>query len=131
VVTWDSGFQGDWTNAFREIVIMNADWMRGVELSLAMSKVRVQAQSTDTQETRASLLELRQALERLERQCEIYAQQANNLKRDVGLMNAAVHARHSVHVDVDPVDNGIPEHDELLERLSDLYNLPKPRGRRE
>ena len=130
-MTWDSGFQGDWTNAFREIVIMNADWMRGVELSLAMSKVRVQAQSTDTQETRASLLELRQALERLERQCEIYAQQANNLKRDVGLMTAAVHARHSVHVDVDPVDNGIPEHDELLERLSDLYNLPKPRGRRE
>ena len=128
---YEAGFSGDWTNAFREIVIMNADWMRGVELSLAMSKVRVQAQRTDTEETKATLIQLRLELERLERQCEIYAKQAQNLKRDVGLMTAAVHARHSVHVDVDPVDNGIPEHDELLERLSDLYNLPKPRGRRE
>ena len=127
MVTYESGFEGDWTNMFREIVLMNADWMRGVELSLAMSKVRGQAQRTDTEETRASLLELRQALERLDRQCEIYAQQARRLKAEVAMMTAAVHAKHSVHVDPEHADNGIPDEDELLERMSDLYGLPKPR----
>jgi hypothetical protein len=29
-----------------------------------------------------------------------------------------------------PVDNGIPYEDDLLERMSDLYGIPKPKPRR-
>ena len=127
---FESGFEGEWSDAFREIVINNSGWMRGVELAAAMGKVRIKAQAADTGQTRAALLDLRLALERLERQAEIYAQQAKDLRHQVGLLTAAVHAQHSAHVDPEPVDNGIPLEDELLERMSKLYGIREPKGRR-
>jgi hypothetical protein len=125
-----AGFNGEWSDPLREIAAQNEAWIRGVDIGIALSHVRTKAQMADTDQTKASLVELRHALERLDRACQIQQNQAKRLRDEVAMLIAAVHAKHSVHVDPVPADNGIPHEDELLERMSDLYGLPKPRARR-
>ena len=121
---------GDWYAAFRTIILENADWVRGVELTTALAQCRIKAQAVDDHNTRGALQDLRLAAERLERLCDVYTRRVEALKQEVEAFAAAVQAEYEVHVDQPPTANGIPLEDELLERMSGLYGLAKPKPRR-
>ena len=118
---------GDWYAAFRTIVLENADWIRGVEMTAALGQCRIRAQAVDDYNTRAALQELRVAADRLERLCDVYARRVDALKQEVGAFSAAVQAEYDVHVDPSDEHDGIPMDDDLLERMSKLYGIRPPR----
>ena len=121
---------GDWYEAWRPIALMHQGWVRGVQIQGAMARVKMKANAADREGTKGTVSELAFALEQLEQQCDIYIHQARALRDEVNAFAAAVQAQHAVHVDPATADNGIPLEDDLLERMSDLYGLAKPKPRR-
>jgi hypothetical protein len=114
-----------WEDAVRTVVVENSGWMKGREISAALGQVRAKARMCDESQTSGSLQALAQALEVLSRETDVYARHVRAFAQDVGALAAAVHAEQSIHVDQPYVAPGVPAPDEMLERLSDLYGLPK------
>jgi hypothetical protein len=118
---------GPWYSAFRTIHITNDGWIRGKDLVAGIGQIRIKAQAADTNGTAGALADLRAAVERLEVECDRYVRRAEMLKHDLAALVDEIDGAHAVPVAPEPA---IPKPDQLLERLSDLYGLPRNLPRR-
>ena len=121
---------GDWTQEWRRIHIDTSGWIRGGDIPTYLHRLRTRSLDADNFPSRSNLVALEDALRRLDKELLTFQRKLDHVRSMVAAYEAVVlHARDEWTEPV-PVDNGIPYEDDLLERMSDLYGIPKPKPRR-
>ena len=121
---------GDWTQEWRRIHIDTSGWIRGGDIPTYLHRLRIRSLDADNFPTRSNLVELEDALRRLDKELLIFQRKLDHVRSMVAAFEAVVLRARDEWTEPAPVDNGIPYEDDLLERMSDLYGIPKPKPRR-
>ena len=121
---------GDWTQEWRRIHIDTSGWIRGGDIPTYLHRLRTRSLDADNFPTRSNLVELEDALRRLDKELLIFQRKLDHVRSMVAAFEAVVLRATDEWTELAPVDNGIPYEDDLLERMSDLYGIPKPKPRR-
>jgi hypothetical protein len=117
---------GEFKELWRELHLSTRGWLHGDEIAQAIYRVKVKANTADLHPSDGAFMALEHAVRKLTRACETQAAHIARLRKAAGDVEAVVTQTRLLHVP-ETVPNGIPDEDELLERLSDLYGLPRPR----
>ena len=121
---------GDWTQEWRRIHIDTSGWIRGGDIPTYLHRLRTRSLDADNFPSRSSLAALEDALCKLDEELLTFQRKLDHVRLMVGAYEDLVlHARDE-WTEPAAVDNGIPYEDDLLERMSDLYGIPKPKSRR-
>ena len=126
----DYGVGGDWTQEWRRIYIDTTGWIRGGDIPSRIHKLRTCSLAADNFPTEANLVELEKALRKLDLELKMFQRKLDHVRSMVAAFEAVVLRARDEWTEPAPVDNGIPYEDDLLERMSDLYGIPKPKPRR-
>ena len=121
---------GDWTQEWRRIHIDTSGWIRGGDIPTYLHRLRTRSLAADNFPSRSNLIALEDALSRLDRELLIFQRKLDHVRSMVAAFEAVVLRARDEWTEPAPVDNGIPYEDDLLERMSDLYGIPKPKPRR-
>ena len=121
---------GDWTQEWRRIHIDTSGWIRGGDIPTYLHRLRIRSLDADNFPTRSNLVELEDALRRLDKELLTFQRKLDHVRSMVAVFEAVVLRARDEWTEPAPVDNGIPYEDDLLERMSDLYGIPKPKPRR-
>jgi hypothetical protein len=121
---------GDWTQSWRSIHINTSGWIRGGDMPTYLHRLRTTAVTADNFPTKANLVALHEALRKLDREILYFERKLEHVRSMVAAFEAVVLRARDEWTEPAPVDNGIPYEDDLLERMSDLYGIPKPKPRR-
>ena len=124
---------GEWQQATRHVRIHTAGWLGGRTITVALHELEKASERADQNPHRPYLESLKQKLNRLDREVQLYEHHVNEFRRQVGEYIAAVHiAIENGHYEPLPTEarvDGLVDED-LLDRMGALYGIPKPRRRR-
>ena len=121
---------GDWTQEWRRIHIDTSGWIRGGDIPTYLHRLRTRSLDADNFPTKANLVELEKALRKLDLELTMFQRKLDHVRSMVASFEAVVLRATNEWTEPAQVDNGIPYEDDLLERMSDLYGIPKPKPRR-
>jgi hypothetical protein len=121
---------GDWTQEWRRIHIDTSGWIRGGDIPTYLHRLRNRSLDADNFPSRSNLVALEDALRRLDKELLTFQRKLDHVRSMVAAFEAVVLRARDEWTEPAPVDNGIPYEDDLLERMSDLYGIPKPKPRR-
>jgi hypothetical protein len=121
---------GDWTQEWRRIHIDTSGWIRGGDIPTYLHRLRTHSLDADNFPSRSNLVALEDALRKLDKELLTFQRKLDHVSSMVAAYEAVVLRARDEWTEPVPVDNGIPYEDDLLERMSDLYGIPKPKPRR-
>lgn len=121
---------GDWTREWRRIHIDTSGWIRGGDIPTYLHRLRTHSLDADNFPSRSNLVALEDALRKLDKELLTFQRKLDHVRSMVAAYEAVVLRARDEWTEPAPVDNGIPYEDDLLERMSDLYGIPKPKPRR-
>ena len=121
---------GDWTQEWRRIHIDTSGWIRGGDIPTYLHRLRTHSLDADNFPSRSNLVALEDALRKLDKELLTFQRKLDHVRSMVAAYEAVVLRARDEWTEPPPVDNGIPYEDDLLERMSDLYGIPKPKPRR-
>ena len=121
---------GDWTQQWRRIHIDTSGWIRGGDIPTYLHRLRTHSLDADNVPSRSNLVALEDALRKLDKELLTFQRKLDHVRSMVAAYEAVVLRARDEWTEPAPVDNGIPYEDDLLERMSDLYGIPKPKPRR-
>ena len=121
---------GDWTQEWRRIHIDTTGWIRGGDIPTYLHRLKIRSLDADNFPTRSNLVALEDALRKLDKELLTFQRKLDHVRSMVAAFETVVLRARDEWTEPAPVDNGIPYQDDLLERMSDLYGIPKPKPRR-
>ena len=121
---------GDWTQEWRRFHIDTSGWIRGGDIPTYLHRLRTHSLDADNFPSRSNLVALEDALRRLDKELLTFQRKLDHVRSMVAAFEAVVLRATDEWTEPAAVDNGIPYEDDLLERMSDLYGIPKPKPRR-
>jgi hypothetical protein len=124
----DDMMGGPWEQEARRTALAAAEWINGGGARFALHKVERAAQQTTNHNHKHQLEELLKAVRTLETEVVRQANRVDKFRDQVGQFVAALQQALTIG-DYDPEPEPARldhlENDEVLERLTDLYGLPK------
>jgi hypothetical protein len=121
---------GDWTQEWRRIHIDTSGWIRGGDIPTYLHRLKTHSLDADNFPSRSKLVALEDALRKLDKELLTFQRKLDHVRSMVAAFEAVVLRARDEWTEPASVDNGIPYEDDLLERMSDLYGIPKPKPRR-
>lgn len=121
---------GDWTQEWRRIHIDTSGWIRGGDIPTYLHRLRVRSLDADNFPTRSNLAALEEALRKLDLELLYFQRKLDHVRSMVAAYEALVLRARDESTESAAFDNGLPYEDDLLERMSHLYGIPKPKPRR-
>jgi hypothetical protein len=125
---------GDWEQGARHLRIA-ATAIRTTGLGPHLHGLALAAANADREPYLNRLQVLMEKVLKVERELELLGRTVDRVHKEASEFIAAVHvSMTNGHYEPEPGEkriDGLDDHDEVLERLSDLYGIPKPKeGRR-
>jgi hypothetical protein len=137
----DDMMGGEWEQATRHLRVSAGPWIQPRDMTFYLGQLDKHAKRVDELETQGRLIELDQAIRKLEKAVRIYASELARFEKQVNDYIAAVHqARTLAKGRPDPKSAQELEEERRaevlaqseigLDRLGALYGIPKPRNYR-
>jgi hypothetical protein len=132
---------GEWEQATRHLRVSAGPWIQPRDMTYHLGQLDRYAKRVDELETQGRLLELDQAIRKLEKAVRQYAHDLGRFEKQVGYYVAAVHQARTLakgrpdpksaeEVEEERLADLLAQSDLGVDRLGALYGIPKPRNYR-